>query len=156
MPGRKVKRQRPGGPLAYIAFWQFMAFLLLVSLIWADAVLDLPNLLFRLPEGRFNWYRACVLTAAVIVVGFVSIGHAYVQQKRALKGLIKICSYCRRVQVDEQAWRRMEDFIETRTLAEFTHGVCPECYQRALEGLSGPPPGAPPPESTLDRGPSSP
>lgn len=136
MPGLKRGRGRDGGPLGRIAFWQFMAFVLLVALIWADAVLDLPTLLFRLPETRFNWYRACILTASVIVVGFITIAHAYVQQRKALKGLIKICSYCHRVQVDEQAWKRMEDFVEARTLAEFTHGVCPNCYQHVIEGLS--------------------
>ena len=91
-----------------------MAFLMLVTLIWADAVLDLSTLFFRLPETRFNWYRACILTASVIVVGFITIAHAYVQQKKALKGLIKICSYCHRVQVDEQAWRRMEIDVGSR------------------------------------------
>ena len=126
------------GPLAHIALWQFLAFVLLLCLIWVDAVLDLPRLFFRLPENQFNGYRACLLTASVIVVGFITIAHAYVQQKRALKGLIKVCSYCHRVQVDEAAWRRMEEYIEVRTLAEFTHGVCPDCYKQVMDDLPGP------------------
>ncbi|MBU1694210.1 MAG: hypothetical protein KJ726_10665 [Verrucomicrobia bacterium] len=152
--GRKGWRQ---GPLEHIAFWQFMAFLMLISLIWVDAAVDLPSLFYRLPQSRFSWYRASLLTAGVILVAFITIAHAYVQQKRALKGLIKVCSYCHRVQVDEQAWHQMEEYVADRTLAEFSHGVCPACFKRVMEDLSTPPPSEPSPsssrvDSTLDPG----
>ena len=141
------------GPLEHIAFWQFMAFLMLVSLTWVDAVLDLPRLFYKLPQSRFNWYRASLLTAGVIPVAFIMIVRAYVQQKRALKGLIKGCSHCHRAQVDEQAWRQLEEYVADRTLAEFSHGVCPVCFKQVMEGLS-PPPSEPPcrADSTLDPG----
>lgn len=134
---RRASRRPMGrsGPFQHIALWQFLAFSILALLIWADAALDFPSLFFRLPPARLGWYRACVLTAGVIVVGFITIAHSYLQHKRVLRGLIRVCSYCRRVQVDQEAWRKMEEYVEDRTLAEFTHGVCPDCYERVMKEM---------------------
>lgn len=123
----------PKRPFEYIAFWQFLAFSLLVGMIWANALLDLANIIWGQPNEEFDWFGACLLTAAVIIVGFITIAHTWLQQKQIISGLLKVCSYCHKIQIDKAAWERMEEFLSENTRAEFTHGICPACYKKVLE-----------------------
>lgn len=120
-------------PFEYIAFWQFLAFIMLVCLIWVNETLDLASVIYRAKPSEFDWIGTSILTACVIIVGFITIAHTYHQQKLAIKGILKICSYCKKVQLDEEAWQRIDAFIADKTRAEFTHGVCPECYHKVVE-----------------------
>jgi hypothetical protein len=49
-----------------------------------------------------------------------------------LEGLIPICSYCKKIRDDTGYWDRVESFLKARTKADFTHGICPECYDRVV------------------------
>jgi len=49
---------------------------------------------------------------------------------KQLRGLLPICSYCKRVRGDEDYWQQVESYIADRTDAEFSHGVCPACYEK--------------------------
>ncbi len=49
---------------------------------------------------------------------------------RILKGLLPICSYCKRIRDDDGNWEQIELYIRKRSQAEFTHGICPECMKR--------------------------
>lgn len=49
---------------------------------------------------------------------------------RSLREIIPICSYCRKVRDDDDFWQHVESYIETHTGAQFSHGVCPSCYER--------------------------
>ena len=120
-------------PLEYVAFWQFLTFFLLLTLIWADEVLDFPELYYGEPPSDFDWIRACVLSAGVIIVGFVTIGHTYLLEHRLMKGIITVCSYCHNVHIHEKTWEQMEEFVAERTRAEFSHGICPACYAKLLK-----------------------
>lgn len=44
-----------------------------------------------------------------------------------LEGLLPICSYCKRIRDENEAWTRIEAYISKRTAADFTHGICPDC-----------------------------
>ena len=44
-----------------------------------------------------------------------------------LRGLIPICGHCKKIRDDDGYWTQVESYIELRSKAEFTHGVCPEC-----------------------------
>ena len=57
--------------------------------------------------------------------------------------LIPICSYCRKIRNDEDYWDQLESFIQQQTGSTFSHGVCPDCYQRIMreEGVPEPPHG---------------
>lgn len=125
-------------PLDYIAFWQFLCFVILVCLVWTSRNLDLPGILFDAPAEDKPWYAAWILTVGIIVVGFITVGNTYLQERRVLRGFITVCSYCHRVQLDEEAWQQMEIFVSDRTRAEFTHGVCPSCYQRVSQQMDKP------------------
>jgi sigma-B regulation protein RsbU (phosphoserine phosphatase) len=50
-----------------------------------------------------------------------------------LEGLLSICSYCKKIRDDKGAWKSIEDYVEARTCVEFTHGICPECYQSYVQ-----------------------
>ena len=120
-------------PLEYVAFWQFLTFSLLLALIWVDEILDFPALFYGELPSDIDWIRACVLSAGVIIVGFVTIAHTYVQQGRMMKGIITVCSYCHNVHIHEKVWAQMEEFVSERTQAEFSHGICPACYAKLLK-----------------------
>ena len=43
--------------------------------------------------------------------------------------LIPICSCCQRIQDDEQSWRQAEVHLKEVSPANFSHGLCPACYE---------------------------
>ncbi len=51
-------------------------------------------------------------------------------QGRALRGLLPICTSCKKIRNDKGYWEQMEMYISERSEADFTHGICPECAQR--------------------------
>jgi len=48
-----------------------------------------------------------------------------------LNGLLPICSYCKRIRSDENYWEQVESYIADHTGAEFSHGICPPCFEKA-------------------------
>jgi len=52
---------------------------------------------------------------------------------RQLEGLLPICSYCKRIRDEAEHWSQVEEYISRRTEAQFTHGICPDCYERHLK-----------------------
>ena len=52
---------------------------------------------------------------------------------KQLKGLLPICSYCKRIRGNGRQWEQLEDYITEHSEAEFSHGVCPECREKILE-----------------------
>lgn len=51
-------------------------------------------------------------------------------QVQRLEGLLPICSYCKNIRDENQAWHPLEIYIQERSGAEFTHGICPECLKK--------------------------
>ena len=52
---------------------------------------------------------------------------------RKLQDILPICSYCRRVRDDNDAWHSVENFLAIHTSARLSHGVCPSCMSSELE-----------------------
>jgi response regulator RpfG family c-di-GMP phosphodiesterase len=46
---------------------------------------------------------------------------------RVLRGLIRICSVCKKIKTDRGGWQEVELYIREHSAAEFTHGICAEC-----------------------------
>jgi integral membrane sensor domain MASE1 len=49
---------------------------------------------------------------------------------KTLRGLVPICSSCKKVRNDQGYWDHVESYIQQHSLALFTHGVCPDCLAR--------------------------
>jgi sigma-B regulation protein RsbU (phosphoserine phosphatase) len=50
-----------------------------------------------------------------------------------LHGLLPICSYCKKVRNDQNYWQQVELYVAEHSEAQFSHGVCPECYAQHLK-----------------------
>jgi DNA-binding response OmpR family regulator len=49
---------------------------------------------------------------------------------KTLSGLLPICSGCKKIRDDRGSWTTVESYIQARSDAQFSHGICPECMQR--------------------------
>jgi sigma-B regulation protein RsbU (phosphoserine phosphatase) len=56
----------------------------------------------------------------------------FTTQVRQLEAFLPICSYCKKVRDDRNYWQQIETYINARTGSEFSHSVCPDCYNRVI------------------------
>ncbi len=56
----------------------------------------------------------------------------YTTQVRQLEEMMPICSYCKKIRDDQNYWQQIEGYISERTGSDFSHSVCPDCYQRVV------------------------
>jgi PAS domain S-box-containing protein len=52
---------------------------------------------------------------------------------KTLREFLPICSYCRKVRDDQNFWSQIEIYISEHTSTKFSHGICPECYEKNVE-----------------------
>ena len=52
---------------------------------------------------------------------------------KTLSGLLPICSWCKKIRDDDGYWQQIEKYIRAQSDAEFTHSICPDCYNRVAE-----------------------
>lgn len=52
---------------------------------------------------------------------------------KQLQGLLPICSYCKKIRDDQNDWWKVEDYVSKHSDAQFSHGICPDCYKKIVE-----------------------
>ena len=100
------------------------------------------------PDGRFGGWlllvqdvtesrnaRTELLRAREDLARRVAELEEALRQIRTLRGLVPICGHCKRIRNDQNYWQQLESFISEHTDAQFSHGICPECYEREMRGL---------------------
>ena len=51
---------------------------------------------------------------------------------KTLKGLLPICSRCKKIRDDQGYWNQLEEYVHEHSEAEFSHGFCPDCMKLYL------------------------
>ena len=51
-------------------------------------------------------------------------------QIKTLEGMVPICSSCKKIRDDKGFWNNVEVYVSEHTKAEFSHGICPDCYTK--------------------------
>ena len=54
---------------------------------------------------------------------------------KTLRGLLPICMYCCAIRHTDEAWERIEAYISEHSEAEFTHSICPTCYDDRVKPM---------------------
>jgi len=52
---------------------------------------------------------------------------------KVLRGILPICAYCKKIRDDKDYWQSVEKYISSRTDAQFSHGFCPECFEKHVK-----------------------
>jgi two-component system, response regulator PdtaR len=55
---------------------------------------------------------------------------------KTLSGLLPICASCKKIRDDDGYWNQLEVYIEARSKALFSHGICPECADKLYSGTT--------------------
>jgi hypothetical protein len=97
-----------------------------------NEVLDVPHYLFG--DAPTSWEQRkgevvleTVVYAMIILVAVFCYNRL---QKRIsiLEGMLPICSSCKKIRQDKD-WVVLEEYISSHSLADFSHGLCPECMR---------------------------
>jgi len=54
---------------------------------------------------------------------------------KSLRGLLPICSYCNKIRNDEDYWEKVETYITRHADVEFSHSICPSCYEQHVQPM---------------------
>lgn len=65
----------------------------------------------------------------LILEGITSLKDAW-ETVKTLEGFIPICSHCKRMRDDDGYWSQLEEYLEKRSGALFTHGIGDECLKK--------------------------
>ena len=57
------------------------------------------------------------------------------REVKVLHGLIPICAQCKRVRTDNGDWQYLEEYVQTHSEAEFSHGICQVCMKEVYPGV---------------------
>ena len=54
---------------------------------------------------------------------------------KELRGILPMCAWCHKIRDDDNYWQQVDEYLSSHTLAEISHGICPECYAKMVNQL---------------------
>lgn len=51
----------------------------------------------------------------------------YLHKIRLLEGMLSVCANCKKIRDGSNHWSPMEEYIQQRSHADFSHTICPDC-----------------------------
>ncbi len=55
------------------------------------------------------------------------------KEVKQLEGLLPICPECKKIRDETENWQPVESYLTRRTEAQFSHGICPECFETIMK-----------------------
>ena len=52
------------------------------------------------------------------------------EEVETLRGIIPICTICKKIRDDKGYWEKIERYFKKHSLADFSHGICPDCAKK--------------------------
>jgi GAF domain-containing protein len=90
----------------------------------------------RKPRRLSAEQKTAMQALARQVMALLELRHVSAQMAEALEkvktlhGLLPICAWCKRIRDDKGYWSQVEAYIHAHTGADFTHGICPDCFEK--------------------------
>lgn len=56
---------------------------------------------------------------------------------KTLRGIIPICCHCKKIRDDQGFWNQVESYVSKHSLAQFSHGMCPDCMKKYFPDFAG-------------------
>jgi hypothetical protein len=116
---------------------------LIHQMMWIEAIgfgllvafisLDDEYLIPKFVKGNFPFSQhamAGVLDSLGVI--FLFLLALYIQLKvlnkiKLLEGMLSVCANCKKIQDGKNHWSPIEEYIQKRSHADFSHTICPDC-----------------------------
>jgi PAS domain S-box-containing protein len=85
--------------------------------------------------GNFMGYIGSCIDVTERIEAEVALAKARELEVIKLRGLLPICSYCKKIRNDKNYWEQIESYISSHSEALFSHGVCPDCADNVIDEL---------------------
>jgi hypothetical protein len=110
--------------------YENIGFLAIITLSWANELLDLPRHVFG-GETQVNWREGAMETILVLIVWFLVhvVTKKLLARLHYLERFLRICAWCRKV-AHEDEWVPLEQYFKRGFNVETTHGICPDCAKK--------------------------
>jgi len=128
-PGVIKKRVRPSFA---IILYQILGFGFIWLFLWVDELFDIPHYLFGTMETPVNIAESIFESLIILIIGIFCVGVTMrlMTKIKVLEGLVPICSSCKKIRDQNHQWQHIETYLESRSDALFTHGICNDCMEK--------------------------
>ena len=79
-------------------------------------------------RGEFRGYIGSCIDVTERIEAQRSADEARERELANLRGLLRICMVCKKIRNADGSWDALEAYIASHSQADFTHGMCPECF----------------------------
>lgn len=101
-----------------------------IPIIFLTAKVETKDIVKGFDLGGADYVCKPFQTAELLARIRTHIGYKKAREEiKTFKGLIQICASCKKVRDDQGLWSQIESYIERRSDAHFSHGVCPDCLK---------------------------
>jgi len=113
-----------------VAGYEITGFVIMIVIIWLDEIIDIPHRLFGAAATPVNLTESMFETVLILVLGTMVVGVTlqFIKRVQFLEGLLAVCAKCKRIRVNDR-WVPIEVYVNEHSEAEFTHSICPECFE---------------------------
>lgn len=122
-------------PVAFLSWFNGkrwgLIFAILMPLVRFYFNIALWTIPWTIAEASINaLIRIAVLSSFALIIDRTAIQTRKLSKRVSLlEGLLPICSYCKKIRDQKDQWQVMEKYIMDRSVATFTHGICPDCLR---------------------------
>jgi hypothetical protein len=107
-----------------------------VTLATAGAAHAMSHLFGAVTSWRLNHRRREVFLGALRESELRARLETALGEVRTLRGLLCMCAWCKRIRDEAQTWESVEKYVQNRTHASFSHGICPDCLQSQVAKIA--------------------
>ncbi|MFA5180764.1 MAG: PAS domain S-box protein [Syntrophales bacterium] len=88
--------------------------------------------------GNFKGYIGSCIDVTERIEAQEALRKAQEVEIKQLQGFLPICAYCKKIRDDEGYWNQVEKYVSDHTGVQFSHGICPACYEKEMNGIESP------------------
>ena len=125
--------------LRIITISQLTIFLLLLCLTLGNEIIDIPHYVFHDAPTLYSQRTGEIIIElsifSIVMVFEAALLKNLYKRIRLLEGFIPICANCKKIKNTEDQWEQIEQYITKHSLAQFSHGICPDCARQLYPDL---------------------
>ncbi|MCG6974240.1 MAG: hypothetical protein LJE66_13945 [Desulfobacterales bacterium] len=125
--------------LHIITISQLSVFLLLLCLTLGNEIIDVPHYVFHDAPTLYSQRTGEIIIELsiffIVMVFEAALLKNLYKRIRLLEGFLPICANCKKIKNTEDQWVQIEQYITKHSLAQFSHGICPDCARKLYPDL---------------------